>query len=253
MLNAVGKAQNILLLGGTSEIGLAIVERFLKQGGSHVTLAARTDSPRIDAAVAQVKAAGAQSVKVVDFDALDTAGHPAAIDEAFADGDVDIAVVAFGVLGDNETQWRDQAEAVAAVSVNYTAGVSVGVLLGQKFEAQGHGTIVAMSSVAGQRVRRSNFVYGSAKAGFDGFYTQLGEALRGSGAKVLVVRAGQVRTKMSADAGEAPLTVNREDVAEAVYDAVVGGKDIIYVHPLFQAVSTAFQFIPRSVFRKLPI
>ncbi len=253
MLNAVGKAQNILVLGGTSEIGIAIAERFLKQGGSHVTLAARKDSPRIDAAVAQIKAAGAESVKVVDFDALDTASHPTAIEEAFAEGDVDIAVVAFGVLGDNEIQWRDQPEAVAAVSVNYTAGVSVGVLLGQKFEEQGHGTIVAMSSVAGQRVRRSNFVYGSAKAGFDGFYTQLGEALRGSGVNVLVVRAGQVRTRMSAEAGKAPLTVNREDVADAVYDAVVAKKDIIYVHPLFQYVSLAFQFIPRAVFRKLPI
>lgn len=165
---------------------------------------------------------------------------------------MDVAVVAFGVLGDNEVQWRDQAEAVSAVSVNYTAGVSVGVLLGRKFEAQGHGTIVAMSSVAGQRVRRSNFVYGSAKAGFDGFYTQLGEALRGSGANVVVVRAGQVRTKMSADAGEAPFTVNREDVADAVYDAVVNKKDIIYVHPMFQYVSLAFQFIPRAIFRKLP-
>ncbi len=253
MLNAVGKAQNILLLGGTSEIGISIVERFLQQGGSHVTLAARKDSPRIEAAVAQIRAAGADSVKVVDFDALDTDSHPAALAEAFAEGDVDVAIVAFGVLGDNEAQWRTQAEAVEAVSINYTAGVSVGVLLGRKFEEQGHGTIVAMSSVAGQRVRRSNFVYGSAKAGFDGFYTQMGEALRDSGAKVLVVRAGQVRTKMSAEAGQAPLTVNREDVANAVYDAVVAKKDIIYVHPLFQYVSLAFQFIPRAIFRKLPI
>ncbi|MFP7365156.1 decaprenylphospho-beta-D-erythro-pentofuranosid-2-ulose 2-reductase [Corynebacterium callunae] len=252
MLNAVGKAQNILLLGGTSEIGLSIVERFLKQGAAHVTLAARQDSPRVAAAVAQIEAAGAESVSVVDFDALDTESHPAVIEAAFEKGDVDIAIVAFGILGDNEAQWRDQALAVEATSVNYTAGVSVGVLLGQKFEAQGHGTIVAMSSVAGQRVRRSNFVYGSAKAGFDGFYTQLGEALRGSGANVVVVRAGQVRTKMSAEAGEAPLTVNREDVANSVYDAVVNKKDIIFVHPLFQYVSLAFQFIPRAIFRKLP-
>ncbi|WP_080792888.1 decaprenylphospho-beta-D-erythro-pentofuranosid-2-ulose 2-reductase [Corynebacterium pacaense] len=253
MLNAVGKAQNILLLGGTSEIGLAIVERFLIQGPAHVTLAARRDSPRIDAAVAEITAAGAASVSVVDFDALDTRSHPAAIDEAFSAGDVDVAIVAFGILGDNEKQWHDQGLAVEAASVNYTAAVSVGVLLAGHFEQQGHGTIVAMSSVAGQRVRRSNFVYGSAKAGFDGFYTQLGEALRGSGANVLVVRAGQVRTKMSADAGEAPLTVNRDDVADAVYDAVINGTDIIWVHPLFRYVSLAFQFIPRQIFRKLPI
>ena len=145
MLNAVGKAQNILLLGGTSEIGISIVSRFLKQGPSHVTLAARKDSPRVDAAVAEIKAAGAASVTVVDFDALDTESHPAAIDAAFENGDVDVAIVAFGILGDNEAQWRDQALAVEATTVNYTAGVSVGVLLGQKFEQQGHGTIVALS------------------------------------------------------------------------------------------------------------
>lgn len=253
MLNAVGKAQNILLLGGTSEIGLAIVAEFLAQGPARVTLATRADSPRVDAAVAEVKAAGASEVEVLDFDATDFDSHPAVIDAAFAHGDVDIAVVAFGTLGDQEELWQDQAKAVASAQINYTGPVSVGVLLGQRFKAQGHGSIVALSSVAGVRVRRSNFVYGASKAGMDGFYTQLGEALRGSGAKVLVVRPGQVRTKMSASAKAAPLTVNREDVAKATFKAVIDGKDIIFVHPAFQLVSTVFNFIPRQIFRKLPI
>lgn len=253
MLNAVGKAQNILLLGGTSEIGLAIVTEFLAQGPARVTLATRADSPRVDAAVAEVKAAGASEVEVLDFDATDFDSHPAVIDAAFSHGDVDIAVVAFGTLGDQEELWQDQAKAVASAQINYTGPVSVGVLLGQRFKAQGHGSIVALSSVAGVRVRRSNFVYGASKAGMDGFYTQLGEALRDSGAKVLVVRPGQVRTKMSASAKAAPLTVNREDVAKATFKAVLEGKDIIFVHPAFQLVSAAFGFIPRQIFRKLPI
>ncbi|QGU06192.1 Acetoacetyl-CoA reductase [Corynebacterium occultum] len=253
MLNAVGQAQNILLLGGTSEIGLAIVNEFLSRGPARVTLATRADSPRIDAAVAEVKAAGASEVKILDFDATDFDSHPAVIDEAFAHGDVDIAIVAFGTLGDQEELWQDQAKAVASAQINFTGPLSVGVLLGQRFKAQGHGTIVALSSVAGVRVRRSNFVYGAAKAGLDGFYTQLGEALHDSGAKVLVVRPGQVRTKMSASAKPAPLTVNREDVAAATFKAVIEGKDIIFVHPAFQLVTTAFNFIPRQIFRRLPI
>lgn len=253
MLNAVGKAQNILLLGGTSEIGLAIVDRFLRQGPAHVTLAARKDSPHLDSAIAEVKAAGAESVEVIDFDAEDTESHPAVIDQAFSEGDIDIAIIAFGILGDNEQLWHDQKAAVQASTVNYTAAVSVGVLVADRFAQQGHGTIVAMSSVASQRVRRSNFVYGSAKAGFDGFYTQLGEALRGTGARVVVVRAGQVRTKMSASAGNAPLTVERDDVADAVFDAAMNKKDIIYVHPLFRVVSFIFKFIPQAIFRKLPM
>ena len=109
-----------------------------------------------------------------------------------------------------------------------------------------------MSSVAGMRVRRSNFVYGASKAGTDGFYVNLNEALRGTGVNVLVVRPGQVRTKMSADAGEAPLTVNVDEVAEATVKAVLEGKDSIFVHPLFQYVSLAFKFIPQSFFRRLP-
>lgn len=252
MLNAVGQAQNILLLGGTSEIGLAIVAEFLERGPARVTLAARADSPRVDAAATRLKEAGASEVDVLDFDATDFDSHPDVIDAAFARGDVDVAVVAFGTLGDQEELWQDQAKAVASAQINYTGPVSVGVLLGQKFKVQGHGTIVALSSVAGVRVRRSNFVYGASKAGVDGFYTQLGEALRGTGANVLVVRPGQVRTRMSAEAKAAPLTVNPEDVAEATVKAVLQDKDIIFVHPAFQLVTGVFNFIPRQIFRKLP-
>ena len=251
MLNATGQAQHLLLLGGTSEIGLGIISEFLENGPAKVSLAARADSPRITDAVESLKAQGAD-VEVIDFDATDFKSHPAVIDKAFERGDVDVAVVAFGTLGDQEELWQDQAKAVASAQINYTAPVSVGVLLGKKFKAQGHGTIVAMSSVAGMRVRRSNFVYGASKAGTDGFYVNLNEALRGTGVNVLVVRPGQVRTKMSADAGEAPLTVNVDEVAEATVKAVLEGKDSIFVHPLFQYVSLAFKFIPQSIFRRLP-
>ncbi|AHI21543.1 decaprenylphospho-beta-D-erythro-pentofuranosid-2-ulose 2-reductase [Corynebacterium vitaeruminis] len=252
MLNAVGQLQNILLLGGTSEIGLAIVEEFLKRGPARVTLAARKNSPRIDAAVEEVKAAGASAVEVLDFDATAFYTHKDVIDLAFSAGDVDVAVVAFGTLGDQEELWQDQAKAVASAETNYTAPISVGVLLSEKFKEQGHGTIIAMSSVAGQRVRRSNFVYGASKAGMDGFYVNLGEALREHGVNVLVVRPGQVRTKMSADAGDAPLTVNKEDVAKATVEAVLNKKRYLFVHPLFEYVSLAFKFIPQPIFRKLP-
>ncbi|NLF90266.1 MAG: decaprenylphospho-beta-D-erythro-pentofuranosid-2-ulose 2-reductase [Corynebacterium marinum] len=252
MLNAVGQAQNILLLGGTSEIGLGIVAEFLKRGPARVTLAARKDSPRITAATDQIIDAGASEVDVVDFDATDFESHPAVIDAAFSHGDVDVAIVAFGTLGDQEALWQDQTAAVASAQTNYTGPVSVGVLLGQRFKEQGHGTIVALSSVAGVRVRRSNFVYGASKAGLDGFYTQLGEALRGTGANVLVVRPGQVRTRMSSGGKEAPLTVDVTEVAEATVDGVMKGKDIIFVHPAFEAVAAVFNVIPRKIFRRLP-
>lgn len=251
MLNAVGQAQHILLLGGTSDIGLGIVNEFLDRGPAKVTLAARANSPRIDAARQSLTDRGAD-VEVIDFDATAFDTHPNVIDAAFARGDVDVAIVAFGTLGDQEQLWQDQAAAVESAQINFTAPLSVGVLLGQKLKAQGHGTIVGISSVAGMRVRRSNFVYGASKAGIDGFWVNLNEALRGTGARVLVVRPGQVRTKMSADAPNAPLTVNVDDVAKATVAAVLDGKESLFVHPLFQYVSLAFKFIPQPIFRRLP-
>lgn len=252
MLNAVGQAQHILLLGGTSDIGLAIVSELASRGGAPtVTLCAREGSPRIDAAVNTLTASGAGEIRIVDFDALDFDSHPAVIDAAFAEGEVDIAVVAFGTLGDQEELWQDQAKAVASAQTNYTAYVSVGVLLGQAMKRQGHGNIIALSSVAGQKVRRSNFVYGSAKAGMDGFYLQLGEALRSSGVKVTVVRPGQVRTKMTEGLDEAPLTVNKEDVAEAAVDAALAGKPAVFVHKLFGPISLVLQHIPAAIMRRL--
>ena len=178
VLDAVGNPQAILLLGGTSEIGLAICERYLQNAHARILLADLPDHPRKDDAVAAMTAAGAKSVEWIDFDGTQSDTHPAVIDAAFAGGDVDVAIVAFGLLGDAEELWQNQRKAVQIAEINYTAAVSVGVLLGEKMRAQGFGQIIAMSSAAGERIRRSNFVYGSTKAGLDGFYLGLGEALR---------------------------------------------------------------------------
>jgi decaprenylphospho-beta-D-erythro-pentofuranosid-2-ulose 2-reductase len=253
MLDAVGNPQTILLLGGTSEIGLAICARYLRTAPARVVLAALPDDPDRDDAVEQMKAAGARAVELIDFDALDTDHHPKVIDEAFSGGDVDVAIVAFGLLGDAEELWQNQAKAVQIAEINYTAAVSVGVLLGEKMRAQGFGQIIAMSSAAGERVRRSNFVYGSTKAGLDGFYLGLGEALRECGVRVLVIRPGQVRTRMSAHLAEAPLTVDKEYVAELAVTSAAKGKELIWAPPAFRYVMMVLRHIPRPIFRKLPI
>lgn len=252
MLNAVGDPQRILLLGGTSEIGLAIVDEYLAHVRADVILACRPGDPDADGAVARL-AGRAGGVRVVDFDAAATDTHAAVLEAAWAGGDVDLAIVAFGVLGDQEALWQDQAKAVVAADVNFTGAVSVGVLLGQRMSAQGHGWIVAMSSAAGQKVRRSNFVYGATKAGLDGFYTNLGQALEPAGVRVLVVRPGQVRTRMSAGVKEAPLTVDPQDVAKLVYDGVRKGRAVVWAPPAFELVMLALRHIPAPIFRRLPI
>jgi decaprenylphospho-beta-D-erythro-pentofuranosid-2-ulose 2-reductase len=253
VLDAVGNPQTILLLGGTSEIGLAICERYLQNAHARIVLAAMPGDPGRDDAVAQMKAAGARSVELIDFEATAPDSHPKMIEAAFANGDVDVAIVAFGILGDAEELWQNQHKAVLAAEINYTAAVSVGVLLGEKMRAQGFGQIIAMSSAAGERVRRSNFVYGSTKAGLDGFYLGLTEALREFGVHVLVIRPGQVRTRMSAHVKEAPLTVDKEYVANLAVTASAKGKELVWAPAAFRYVMMVLRHIPRSIFRRLPI
>ncbi|MGE2720061.1 decaprenylphospho-beta-D-erythro-pentofuranosid-2-ulose 2-reductase [Mycolicibacterium celeriflavum] len=259
VLDAVGNPQTILLLGGTSEIGLAICERYLRNAHARIVLADLPNHPRKDDAIASMTAAGAKSVEWIDFDGTDTAAHRDVIDKAWAGGDVDVAIVAFGLLGDAEELWQNQAKAVQAAQINYTAAVSVGVLLGERMRAQGFGQIIAMSSAAGERVRRSNFVYGSTKAGLDGFYLGLGEALREYGVRVLVIRPGQVRTTTTIEhwkatgAKEAPFTVDKEDVAELAVTAAAKGKELVWAPGAFRYVMMVLRHIPRPIFRKLPI
>jgi len=259
MIDATGNPQAILLLGGTSEIGLAIVARYLRNASARVILADLPGHPKRADAIAAIQAAGATSVQWVDFDALDTAGHPAVIEKAWADGDVDVAIVAFGILGDAEELWQNQTKAVLSAQINYTAAVSVGVLIGAKMRAQGFGQIIAMSSVAGERVRRNNFVYGSTKAGLDGFYLGLSGALREYGVHVLVIRPGQVRTTTTLEhwkatgAKEAPFTVNAEDVAELAVTSAAKGKDLVWAPGQVRVLMSVLRHIPRPIFRKLPI
>jgi decaprenylphospho-beta-D-erythro-pentofuranosid-2-ulose 2-reductase len=251
VIDAVGNPQSILLLGGTSEIGLAVVEAFANDRPLRVVLAARP-SNRLDAARARLEARGC-AVETLPFDAeaLDT--HADVVRKAFAGGDVDVAVVAFGLLGDNERAWTDVDTAVRLAQVNYTAAVSVGVALAERMREQGHGALAAFSSVAGERARRSNFVYGSTKAGLDAFYTGLTEALRPHDVSVTVVRPGFVHTRMTEGMRAAPLSVTPEAVAAITVDAVRKRRELVWAPAPLRLVMSVLRHLPRAVFRRLPI
>lgn len=255
MINAVGSPQSVLLLGGTSEIGLAIVEQLVRDRTRRVVLAGR-DVAALERAADRLRTAGggaAVDVSVLPFDAHDRASHAAVVEQAFAGGDVDLAVVAFGILGEQERAESDADHAVEIATVGYTAAVSVGVPLSQALRRQGHGALVVLSSVAAERPRRSNFVYGSAKAGLDAFATGLGDALRGSGVHVLVVRPGFVRTRMTAHLPPAPLSTTPEAVATAVLDGLRRRKETVWVPAALRVVMSVLRHLPRAVFRRLPI
>jgi len=251
VINALGVPQSLLLLGGTSDIALAIARAYAEWQPLRVILAARP-SARRDEAADELRQRGC-AVEVCDFEATDPRGHADVIDAAAATGDIDVAVVAFGVLGDAERAWTDVDAAVTMAEVNYVAAVSSGVALGALVRRQGHGVVVALSSVAGERPRRSNFVYGSTKAGMDAFYTGLGYALREHGGRVVVVRPGFVRSKMTAGLKPVPLSVTPDDVARAVVEAVRDRTEQVWVPAPLRGVMSVLRHLPRPVFRRLPI
>jgi len=227
------------------------VRAFAADRAMRVVLAARP-GPRVDAARTELEGLGC-AVETVEFDAKAVDTHADVIRKAFAGGDIDVAIVAFGLLGDNERGWTELDHAVELAQVNYTATVSTGVALAERFREQGHGSIVAISSVAGERARRSNFVYGSTKAGMDAFYTGLTEALRPSGVAVTIVRPGFVRTKMTEGMEAAPLATTPEAVAGIVVDAVRNRKELVWAPGPMRFVMSALRHVPRPLFRKLPI
>ena len=251
MMDATANPRTLLLLGGTSDSALAIARAYAAESPTlRVVLAARPSAGRTSAAAA-LRTEGVEVVEI-ELDARATGSHAATIEAAFAAGDVDMAVVAFGVLGEAEQAWQDPEHALEIAEVNFTAPVHLGVMLADRMRTQGHGQIVVLSSVAGERIRRSNFVYGSTKAGLDGFFRGLADALRGSGVSVLVVRPGFVRSKMTEGLKAAPLAVTPEQVAAEVIEGVRTHRSVIWTPKLFQLVMLVLRHIPQPIFRKLP-
>ncbi|MFI8518348.1 decaprenylphospho-beta-D-erythro-pentofuranosid-2-ulose 2-reductase [Streptomyces sp. NPDC085481] len=251
MKDAFGAPQSLLVLGGTSAIGLATARRLIARRTRTVWLAGRP-SPALAEAAESLRALGAD-VRTVAFDALDTGSHEEGLGKVFAEGDIDMVLLAFGILGD---QARDESDPLAAVRVaqtNYTGAVSAGLVCAQALQAQGHGSLVVLSSVAGERARRANFIYGSSKAGLDAFAQGLGDAMHGTGVQVMVVRPGFVRSKMTEGLAEAPLATTPEAVATAIELGLRRRSETVWVPGELRVVMSALRHVPRGLFRRLPV
>jgi decaprenylphospho-beta-D-erythro-pentofuranosid-2-ulose 2-reductase len=201
---------------------------------------------------ADVPGAVPTDVNVVDvaFDATDHAGHAQLIrDIADEHGDLDVVIQAFGQLG--ATAASDPAAAAALVDVNFAGAVSTGLAVADQLRRQGHGVLVVLSSVAGVRTRPSNFVYGSTKAGQDAFATGLGHALHGSGARVLTVRPGFVRSAMTEGMPDAPFAADPDDVAAAVVTGLRRGRTVVWAPGVLRGVFAVLRVVPGGLWRKL--
>jgi decaprenylphospho-beta-D-erythro-pentofuranosid-2-ulose 2-reductase len=247
MRDAVGSVQSVLLLGGTSDIGLDIVRALVADRATSVVLAAR-DTARAERHAAALRA----TVEVVALDAERPETHESILRGVFdRPQGIDLAVVAVGALGRaGDDQLLD---AAALQRVNGAGAASLMAHTARAMRAQGRGTIVLLSSVAADRPRASNFAYGASKAASDAFAQGLQDALHGSGVEVMIVRPGFVRTKMTAGRPPAPGAVDAEAVTRAVVAGLRARKAVVYVPGHLRWVMLALRLLPRAVFRRLPI
>ena len=244
--NDPGYHPRVMLIGGTSEIGLAILAALALPPDAEIILAGR-DEQRLAAAGKDLQS----EVRTVPYDATRPEGHQAFVDGVFADGPVDLVISAAGVLVPQAGLERDVQQAAAMIETNFTGHVSTLLAVGARMRAQGRGTIVVLSSVAAVRPRKANPVYGSAKAGLDAFARGFADLLHGTGVRVVLVRPGFVTGRMTAGMPPAPLATTPEAVGRATAAALRRGQDTVWVPPALAGLALALRLVPRPLWRRI--
>jgi decaprenylphospho-beta-D-erythro-pentofuranosid-2-ulose 2-reductase len=251
MKDALGSVESVLVLGGGSEIAQATVDKLVARRAKTVVLAARNPDGLADYTRA-LESHGASKVEALKFDALDTASHAAFVEDVFSvHGSFDLVLLAFGVLGDQASDENDPQAAVQVIESNFTGAASILLHVSARLRKQGHGTIVALSTVAAERARAANYIYGSSKAGLDSFCQGLGDSLVGSGVSLMIVRPGFVTTKMTAGMEVKPMATDADSVADVIIDGLSKGREIVWAPAKLRYVFAVLRHLPRPLFRKI--
>lgn len=240
----------VLILGARSDIGKAVAHKFAALGHP-IQLAARNASS-LGADKADIELRHKVSVSLHEFDALATDSHEAFVAEL--PELPQIAVCAVGLMGEQTENERDISAAARVMRSNYEGPASILAILANRFEERGSGSIVGISSVAGDRGRATNYIYGSAKAGFTAFLSGLRNRLTKRGVNVLTVLPGFVATQMTEGMDlPAKLTAEPAEVADAIARAVEQKKDLIYVRPVWRLIMLIIRNIPERIFKRMKI
>lgn len=252
MENAFGQPQNVIVLGGTSEIAFAIVTQLVQQRTRSVVLAGR-DSVALKEVETKLRASGATSTDTVTFDALDPANAGPTVSACFdaVGAPVDLVIIAVGMLGHQLSDEDDPVAVAHMATVNFTWPVAALAEIRRRLVAQGSGRILVMSSAAAIRVRRNSYIYGGAKAGLDRLCDALGDSLIGTGVTLQILRSGPVRTKMIAGLPDAPMTTTADQVAATTLKAMSGSQRIIYSPALLKYVFGVLRHLPAPLWRKV--
>lgn len=249
MRGSTGVPQRVLIVGGSSEIGSSLALSWLRRGTSEFVVTQR-EAGRADDVVGHLEDAGAR-VTTVDLDALVRSTISPAMDRAWAGGDVDIAVIAIGRLGDQVEMEANPSAAWDVLTVNATASIQIALEVAARMEHQQHGTLVLLSSVAGQRGRRDNYVYGASKAALDTFAEGLQQRFADSEVGVLVARPGYVHSKMSASVKPAPFAVSVDESRDRILTALESGKGVVWIPSFLGVLFQIFRLLPRRTWAAL--
>jgi len=242
--------RRILLTGATSAIARAAARRFAADGDALV-LAGR-NSERLQQVSDDLRARGASQVETLEIDLLDIEHCPDVVEQARALlGGLDVLLVAQGTLPDQTACERDAALALREHMLNTESAIALLIPAANLFEAQRHGCLAVITSIAGVRGRRSNYVYGAAKAAVSAFLEGLRGRMAASGVSVVDVRPGFVDTPMTAHIPKNPLFASAESVGRRVYRAVCNGEDVVYTPWFWRWIALVLVCIPRPLFKRL--
>jgi decaprenylphospho-beta-D-erythro-pentofuranosid-2-ulose 2-reductase len=236
----------VLLIGGTSEIGQAILAALDLGPDTEVLLAGR-DAERMHAAATGLRA----RITTLSYDSTDPAAQQELLSAVFAAGPPDLVISAAGILTPQEELDADPRLAATLIDTNFTSHVTVLLAIASQLRQVGRGTIVVLSSVAAVRPRKANFVYGAAKAGLDAFGRGLADSLHGTGVRVLLVRPGFVTGRMTAGMTPAPLASTPAEVGAAVVAALAGSSPAVWVPRSVGVLAVAMRLIPRPLWRRM--
>ena len=246
-------ARRVLLVGGGSDIGLAIVRRLGADGPVAACLLGR-DGPRLEATQRLLQEDGVSCTGLVVADADECDSHDQAVTSAFETaGGFDVVVIAVGRLGGQAGLDADPRDCVEVMRVTFLGAGSLMLHCMRRLRAQGGGTMIVLSSVAAERPRAANPVYGAAKAGLDALAQGLADAAVGTGVRVLVVRPGFVRTRMTAGLPAAPMSVAPEEVADVAVRALAGRAHTVWVPGRLRYVFAVLRHLPRWLFLRLAL
>lgn len=242
--------RTILILGATSDVGKELARLYANQG-SHLILSSRK-AERLEPLKNDLELRHAIHVDLISLDATDFESHSRILTSLLPN--VDIAICVFGYLGDHSLAQKDFAACKNIIDTNYTGAVSILNIIAEHFENRKSGSIVGVSSVAGERGRQSNYFYGSAKAGFTAYLSGLRNRLYRSNVHVLTVIPGFMFTKMTEGMDlPKPITASSIQAAKKIVKAEKNRRNVIYVLPIWWLIMTIIKSIPEFIFKRLKL